>query len=61
MSKRKFPKTLYRGDDELAFHLNGGFNRHTYSALIKLGFKQKLKDCKIVPVKRTNSPCGDDE
>jgi len=70
----KWPKKLYRNDDGYAFHLNGdgmystfskefglGLQKHKYSTLIRLGFKRRLKDCKITLVKKTNSDCGDDE
>lgn len=69
-----YPKKLYRDDDGQEFRLYKddlysafikglglSFQKYPYYVLVSLGFQEKLKDCKIVPVKKTNNSCGDDE
>lgn len=62
----KYPKVLYRNDDGQEFRLINekgfysiyndglgfGIHKHYYHALMRVGFKHQLKDCKIRPGKR---------
>ena len=70
---KNYPKRLSRDGGGMALHMYGDiytcfiedsvikFCSKTYKNLVSLGFKEKLKDCKIAPAKKTNNPCRDDE